>query len=117
MKYSREKYELNKRGEVMIGYILKQKWLIFLEVIVATGPAIFSVLFSFAMGDMTNAAVDGEVSSLLWASIVCVTCLAILYGLQTLEMYYATKTEKCNIYRGRYLFLSCDSRIWREECA
>ena len=71
----------------MFSYIMKQKRLLLLEAAAATLRAGCGVLLSFAMGEMTNSAVDGQVAALLRSSAVCVACLAALYGLQVLEMY------------------------------
>lgn len=72
----------------MVRYIKQNKFLLFLEILTATSRAVVSVLLSFAMGQMTNAAVDRQVGTLLWASGVCVASLAVLYVLHILEMHF-----------------------------
>lgn len=91
----------------MIPYMMRQKWLLFLEVAVATSRAGCNVLLSFTMGDMTNAAVDHQIPVLIKASVLCVGCLIVLYGLQALEMYCRKKLSgrclyniKADLYRA-----------------
>lgn len=82
----------------MYHYIMRQKWLLFLEVVVATSRAGCNVLLSFTMGDMTNAAVDRQIPVLVNASVWCVVWLIVLYGLQALEMYCRKKLSGRCLY-------------------
>lgn len=80
----------------MFSYIMKQKRLLFLEAAAATLRAGCGVLLSFAMGEMTNSAVDGQLPVLLGSGAVCVVCLSALYGLQVLETYLRkTLSARC----------------------
>ena len=83
-------------SHTMFSYIMKQKRLLFLEAVAATLRAGCGVLLSFAMGEMTNSAVDGQLPVLLSSGAVCVVCLAALYGLQVLETYLRkTLSARC----------------------
>lgn len=70
----------------MLYYITKHKGLLLLEIFAATARAGCDVVLSFAMGYMTNAAVDRQVSTLVWSSVTCAGCLIALYVLYILEI-------------------------------
>ncbi len=70
----------------MLYYIKRHKGLLLLEIMVATARAGCDVVLSFAMGYMTNAAVDRRISVLVWSSIICAGCLIALYLLYVLEI-------------------------------
>lgn len=70
----------------MAHYIRHHKFLLSLEILAAAGRAGLDVLLSFAMGYMTNAAVDALVGPLLRASLVCVGALLGIYFLNIGEM-------------------------------
>ena len=83
-------------SHTMFSYIMKQRRLLFLEAAAATIRTGCGVLLSFAMGEMTNSAVDGQLPVLLGSGAVCVVCLAALYGLQVLETYLRkTLSARC----------------------
>lgn len=69
-------------------YIKQHKFLLFLVLTIATCRAGFEILLSFAMGDMTNAAVDREIETLLQASVKCVVALIAIYVVYILENYF-----------------------------
>lgn len=77
-------------------YIRKNKLLLFWEIIAATGHAVSDALLAFSMGNMTNAAVDGQLHSLLLSSAACVVCLIGIYLFYVLEMHLRKKISgKC----------------------
>lgn len=77
-------------------YIRKNKLLLFWEIIAATGHAVSDALLAFSMGNMTNAAVDGQLHSLLLSSAACVVCLIGIYLFYVLEMHLCKKISgKC----------------------
>lgn len=65
----------------MLRYIKRHKLLLLFEILTAVSRAVCEVLLSFAMGHMTNAAVDRQVDALVRSSVQCVACLAALYVL------------------------------------
>lgn len=72
-------------------YIRKNRLLLFWEIIAATGHAVSDALLAFSMGNMTNAAVDGQLHSLLLSSVACVVCLIGIYLFYVLEMHLRKK--------------------------
>lgn len=71
----------------MLRYIKRHKLLLLFEILTAVSRAVCEVLLSFAMGHMTNAAVDRQVDALVRSSVQCVACLAALYVLYIGEIH------------------------------
>ena len=72
----------------MLRCICQEKTSLLLETLAALAAAAVSVLLSFAMGDMVNAAVGGDIPALGRAALVCVACLGAQYVLQAAEMFF-----------------------------
>lgn len=70
----------------MLRYIKRHKLLLLFEILTAAARAVCEVLLSFAMGRMTNAAVDRQVDALMRSAVQCVVCLVALYGLYIWEI-------------------------------
>ncbi len=80
----------------MIHYIKNHKLLLLGEISSATFHAIFDALLAFAMGYMTNSAIDGKLNDLLYSAIYCVICLIAIYVLYLLEINFRKKLSgKC----------------------
>ncbi|MCR5374477.1 MAG: ABC transporter ATP-binding protein/permease [Lachnospiraceae bacterium] len=80
----------------MYSYLVKNKVLFFAEVIMAIGHALFDAALAVSMGQMTNAAVDGELKVLLYSSMQSVGCLIVIYFFSVFEMRFRKKlTGKC----------------------
>lgn len=92
----------------MIFYIKQHKLLIFLEILVATSRAGCDVMLSFAMGRMTDAAVNKQIVNLIQATISCGICLILLYVLYLLETNFRKQLSGkclCNIKSDIYTAL------------
>ena len=91
----------------MLQHIYKEKMYLFLDILAAIAVAVLNVCFSFALGNMTNAAVEGDIGNLWSAAVACVIYLILLYVIQALEMYFRKRlTSRCicaiksNLYHG-----------------
>ena len=96
-------------------YIFKNKFLLIIELLIATMRGISEVILSFSMGGITNAAIDRNTHLLFLSSLICTGSLLAVYMFYVFENYLRkTLSGKCLYAIKKDLYESLSRKNERE---
>ena len=96
-------------------YIFRNKFLLIIELLIATMRGISEVILSFSMGGITNAAIDRNTHLLFLSSLICTGSLLAIYVFYVLENYLRkTLSGKCLYAIKKDLYESLSRKNERE---
>lgn len=96
-------------------YIFRNKFLLVIELLIATLRGISEIILSFSMGGITNAAIDQNTHQLFLSSLICMGSLLAIYVFYVLENYLRkTLSGKCLYAIRKDLYESLSRKNERE---